>query len=41
MAKLFLCGGGFGKQMEDIYRVFNAVIKYTKPILYIPLAMPE
>ena len=41
MAKLFLCGGGFGKQMEDIYPVFNAVIDHTKPLLYIPLAMPE
>ena len=41
MAKLFLCGGGFGKQMEDTYPVFNAVIDHTKPLLYIPLAMPE
>ena len=41
MAKLFLCGGGCGKQMVDIYPVFNAVIDNTKPLLYIPLAMPE
>ncbi len=41
MAKLFLCGGGFGKQLEDTYPVFNAVIDHTKPLLYIPLAMPE
>ena len=41
MAKLFLCGGGCGKQMEDIYPVFHSVIDNTKPLLYIPLAMPE
>ncbi|MBO4687456.1 MAG: Type 1 glutamine amidotransferase-like domain-containing protein [Clostridiales bacterium] len=39
--KLFLCGGGYGKQTEAIYQVFDAVIDHEKPLLYIPLAMPE
>ena len=41
MAKLFLCGGGSGEQVKEAYRVFQAVIDHTKPMLYIPLAMPE
>ncbi|MBR5976133.1 MAG: Type 1 glutamine amidotransferase-like domain-containing protein [Clostridiales bacterium] len=39
--KLFLNGGGYGKKTEDIYRVFDAVVDHEKPLLYIPLAMPE
>ncbi len=39
--KLFLCGGGCGKQTEAVIKVFNAVIDHEKPLLYIPLAMDE
>lgn len=39
--KLFLCGGGCGEQTAAVNRVFNAYIDHDKPLLYIPLAMPE
>lgn len=39
--KLFLCGGGCGKQIEDAYREFLRHIDKDKPLLYVPLAMDE
>lgn len=39
--KLFLCGGGCGKQIFNAYQKFKKVIDKSKPILYIPLAMEE
>ena len=39
--KLFLCGGGSGKQVEDAYCEFLANIDKRKPILYVPLAMDD
>ena len=39
--KLFLCGGGSGKQVIDAYKEFEKCIDKNKPILYIPLAMDE
>ena len=39
--KLFLCGGGSGKQILDALYKFSNVINKEKPILYIPLAMEE
>ena len=39
--KLFLCGGGSGKQINLAYQKFKKVISADKPILYIPLAMDE
>ena len=40
MSKLFLCGGGCGDQCKETYQVFREVLDTTKPLLYIPLAMP-
>lgn len=37
--KLFLCGGGSGKQIKYALNKFASSIDKTKPILYIPLAM--
>lgn len=37
--KLFLCGGGSGKQILNALYKFSNVIDKKKPILYIPLAM--
>lgn len=37
--RVFLNGGGDGKQAIDAYKKLNEVIDNTKPILYIPLAM--
>lgn len=37
--KLFLCGGGSGKQILNALYKFSNVINREKPILYIPLAM--
>ena len=39
--KLFLCGGGDGKQTIDAYSKLNSIIDHNKPLLYIPLAMEE
>lgn len=39
--KLFLCGGGEGRQTIEANKRFNDVIDHNKPILYIPLAMHE
>ena len=39
--KLFLCGGGCGKQIFNAYQKFKKVIDKFKPILYIPLVMEE
>lgn len=36
--KLFLCGGGSGKQIVYALNKFSALLDKTKPILYIPLA---
>ena len=36
---LYLSGGGYGKQSEDIDRLFSKNIDKTKPVLYIPIAM--
>lgn len=37
--KLFLCGGGSGKQILNALYKFSNIINKEKPILYIPLAM--
>lgn len=37
--KLFLCGGGSGKQILSALYKFSNTINNEKPILYIPLAM--
>lgn len=39
--KLFLNGGGSGKQTILTYKEINKIIDHNKPILYIPLAMDE
>lgn len=36
--KLFLCGGGSGKQIMFALNKFSSLLDKTKPILYIPLA---
>lgn len=38
--KAFICGGGCGEQTVEANRRFSEVIDNTKPILYIPLALP-
>ena len=37
--KLYLCGGGSGRQIKNALLHFSRTIDKTKPILYIPLAM--
>lgn len=37
--KLFLCGGGSGKQILNALYKFSNILNKNKPILYIPLAM--
>lgn len=39
--KLFLNGGGCGKQTILTYNEINKVINHNKPVLYVPLAMDE
>ena len=39
--KLFLCGGGSGKQINFALNKFSKLIDKNKPILYIPLAMND
>lgn len=39
--KLFLNGGGCGKQTILTYKEINKIIDHKKPVLYIPLAMDE
>ena len=39
--KLFLNGGGFGKQTIATYKEINKIINHNKPVLYVPLAMNE
>lgn len=39
--KIFLCGGGSGKQILNAMYKFSNVIDKKKPILYIPLAMEK
>ena len=39
--RLFLNGGGCGKQTLLTYRKINEIINHSKPVLYIPLAMDE
>ncbi len=39
--KLFLCGGGSGKQIEKALNEFSLIIDKSKPILYVPLAMAK
>lgn len=39
--KLFLCGGGSGKQIEKALNEFSLIIDKSKPILYVPLAMSK
>lgn len=38
---LFLNGGGSGEQTTSIYEVFKRNIDTSKPLLYIPFAMPN
>lgn len=37
--RIFLCGGGCGKQTIEAYKKLNEIIDHNKPLLYIPLAM--
>lgn len=37
--KLYLNGGGCGKQTLPTYKEINKIINHNKPVLYIPLAM--
>lgn len=39
--KLFLCGGGSGKQIINALYKFSDILNKEKPILYIPLAMEK
>lgn len=39
--KLFLNGGGCGKQTLLAYKEINKIIDHNKPVLYVPLAMDE
>ena len=39
--KLYLNGGGCGKQTLLTYEEINKIINHNKPVLYIPLAMDE
>jgi len=39
--KLFLNGGGCGKQTILSYKEINKIIDHNKPVLYVPLAMDE
>lgn len=39
--RLFLNGGGCGKQTLLTYKEINKIINHNKPVLYIPLAMDE
>lgn len=39
--KLFLNGGGCGKQTLLTYKEINKTINHSKPVLYVPLAMDE
>lgn len=39
--KLFLNGGGCGKQTLLTYKEINKIIDHNKPVLYIPLALDE
>lgn len=39
--KLFLCGGGSGNQIRFALNKFSSILDKSKPILYIPLAMPK
>ena len=39
--KLFLNGGGCGKQTLLTYKEINEIINHSKPVLYVPLAMDE
>ncbi|MBE6758592.1 MAG: hypothetical protein E7554_00690 [Ruminococcaceae bacterium] len=38
--KAFICGGGCGEQTAEANRRLSEVIDNTKPILYVPLALP-
>ncbi|MCH5317537.1 MAG: Type 1 glutamine amidotransferase-like domain-containing protein [Eubacterium sp.] len=37
--KIFLNGGGDGKQTAETRKRFNEIIDHSKPLLYVPLAM--
>ena len=39
--KVFICGGGSGKQTVKALHRLNEVINHALPCLYIPLAMEE
>ena len=39
--KVFLNGGGCGKQTILTYKEINKIINHNKPVLYVPLAMDE
>ena len=39
--KLFLNGGGCGKQTLLTYKEINKIINHSKPVLYVPLAIDE
>ncbi|MCM1466990.1 MAG: Type 1 glutamine amidotransferase-like domain-containing protein [Alistipes sp.] len=39
--KVFLCGGGAGRQTFEANKRLNEVIDHSKPCLYIPLAMEQ
>ena len=35
--RVFLNGGGCGKQTIDTYKEINKIIDHEKPVLYVPL----
>lgn len=39
--RVFLNGGGCGKQTIDTYKEINKIIDHEKPVLYVPLAIDE
>lgn len=41
MSKLFLSGGGHANKTKKLDRLFEANIPAGKPLLYIPIAMPQ
>ena len=38
---LILSGGGSGEQTKETYDLYSSIIDKEKPVLYIPIAMPE
>lgn len=39
--RIILSGGGSGGQVKETYELFASIIDKSKPVLYIPIAMPK